>query len=350
LEEGQDMDQKRYRVAQWGTGNVGLYALRTIIAHPRFDLVGVRVYADAKAGSDAGALCGLPPTGVIATQDIGTIIAARPDCVVYMADRAEMDVVCRLLEEGINVATARMEFNHRATLAPELRARIEAACAKGRTSLYGSGSTPGWFTEVMPLALSALERRFDCITLTDYADMSSRNSPDMLFKVLPFGSDPAAVPDGAQGTATSSPPTIGMVAAALGLPVDAVRTTRAFAVARETFTIPAGTIEKGTIAAMRMAIEGVRGNRTVIRRNSIWYLTRDIEPAWDLRGTGLHYRIEGDLPLDVMITIPVSDEEYPHVSPALTANPVVNAVPYVCEAAPGILQTDELPLVIGRFS
>lgn len=344
------MEAKRYRVAQWGTGNVGLYALRAIIEHPRFDLVGVRVYSDAKAGEDAGALCGLPPTGVIATQDVAAVIAAKPDCVVYMPDRVEFEVLCRLLEAGINVATARMEFNHRETLAPETRRLVEAACARGRSSIYSSGSTPGWFTEVMPLALSAMQRRFACITLTDYADMSSRNSPDMLFNVLPFGSEPEKVASGAQGTATSSPPTISMVAAALGLPVDEVRTRREFALARETFRIPAGTVEKGTIAAMRMAIEGVRGGEVVIRRNSIWYLTRDIEPAWELRDTGLHYRVEGDLPLDVMFTIPVSAEDYPKVSPALTANPVVNAVPYVVDAAPGILQTDELPIVTGRFA
>lgn len=345
------MEDRRYRVAQWGTGNVGLYALRTIIEHPRFDLVGVRVYSDAKAGKDSGELCGLAPTGIIATQDIESIIAARPDCVVYMADHAEIDVICRLLESGINVATARMEFNHRDSLAPDIRSRIEAACAQGQTSIYGSGSTPGWFTEVMPLALSAMERRFDCITLTDYADMASRNSPDMLFKVLPFGSDPAAVEaDAAVGTGTSTPPTLGMTAAALGLPLDEIRSSREFAVARERFTIPAGTIEKGTIAAMRMAITGLRDGKPVLRRHSIWYLTRDIEPAWDLRDTGLHYRVEGDLPLDVMITIPVSAEEYPKVSPALTSNPVVNAVPYVCAAPPGICQTDELPLIFGRFA
>lgn len=344
------MEQRRYRVAQWGTGNVGLYALRAIIEHPHFDLVACRVYSEAKAGKDAGELCGLPPTGVIATQDVEAVIAAKPDCVVYMPDRAEIDVICRLLETGINVATARMEFNHRGTLAPDTRARIEAACARGGASLYGSGSTPGWFTEVMPLALSAMERRLECITLTDYADMSSRNSPDMLFKVLPFGADPAKVDPGAQGTNTSSPPTLNMVAAALGLPLDEVRTTREFAVARERFTIPAGTVEKGTIAAMRMSISGVRQGKTVIRRNSIWYLTRDIEPSWDLRDTGLHYRVEGDLPLDVMFTIPVAAEEYPNVSPALTANPVVNAVPYVVTAAPGILQTDELPIVTGKFA
>lgn len=345
------MSERRYRVAQWGTGNVGLYALRTIIEHPQFDLVGVRVYSDAKAGKDAGELCGLAPTGVIATQDIATIIAARPDCVVYMPHEADWDDVCRLLEAGINIATSRMEFNFRGRMDPALRQRLEEACERGQASTYASGSTPGWFTEIMPLALSALERRLDCITLTDYADMESRNSPEMLFQVLPFGSDPATIDASAPvGTAMSSPPSLSMTAAALGLPVDEIVTSRDFAVARNRVEIAAGTIEAGTIGAMRMAITGLRGGKPVIRRHSIWYVTRDIEPAWDLRDTGLHYKVDGDLPLDVMITIPVSAEDYPKVSPALTANPVVNAVPYVCAAAPGIRQTDELPAIIGRFT
>lgn len=345
------MDQRRYRIAQWGTGNVGSYALRSIIEHPQFDLVGVRVYSETKAGRDAGELCGLPPTGVIATQDIDTIIASRPDCVVYMPDRAEIDVLCRLLEAGINVATARMEFNFRDRIEPETRGRLEAACERGQSSLYGSGSTPGWFTEVMPLALSGLERRLDCITLTDFADMSSRNSPEMLFEVLPFGKDPASLdPKAPVGTAMSSPPSLSMTAAALGLPIDEIVTSREYALTRNRTEIAAGALEPGTIGAMRMEIAGLRDGKPVIRRRSIWYVTRDVEPEWDLRETGLHYSVEGDLPLDVMVKIPVSEAEYPKVSPALTANPVVNSVPYVIAAKPGIVHTDELPLIIGRYS
>lgn len=345
------MEQRRYRIAQWGTGNVGSYALRSIIEHPQFDLVGVRVYSDAKAGRDAGELCGLPPTGVIATQDIADIIAAGPDCVVYMADHAEIDVLCDLLEAGINISTARMEFNFRDRIEPETRRKLEAACERGQSSLYGTGSTPGWFTEVMPLALSGLERRLECVTLTDFADMSSRNSPEMLFEVLPFGKDPATLdPNAPVGTAMSSPPSLSMTAAAWGLPVDEIVTNRAYALTRNRTTIAAGTLEAGTIGAMRMEIAGLRNGKPVIRRRSTWYVTRDVEPEWDLRDTGLHYLVEGDLPLDVMVTIPVSAEEYPKVSPALTANPVVNAVPFVCAAKPGIVQTNELPPIIGCYS
>jgi 4-hydroxy-tetrahydrodipicolinate reductase len=344
------MAAKRFRVAQWGTGNVGLYALRSIIEHPGCELVGVRVYSDAKVGRDAGALVGLPDTGIITTRDLDAIVAARPDCVVYMADRAEIDVLTRLLANGINVATSRMEFNGRARMNSEIRAAIAEASARGGASIYASGSTPGWFTEVMPLALSGMERRLECITLSDFADMSSRNSPEMLFEVLPFGRDPASLDESAPvGTAMSSPPSFGMTSGALGLPADEIVTRREYALARSRTTVAAGTIEAGTIGGMRMEIAAVHAGRTVFRRRSVWYLTRDLDCDWDLRDTGLHYLVEGDLPLDVMITIPVPAEDYPKVSPALTANPVVNAVPLVCAAPPGIVQTDELPLLSGWF-
>lgn len=47
------------RVVQWATGAVGRAALAELIENPDFQLVGVLVYDPAKAGLDAGALCGL---------------------------------------------------------------------------------------------------------------------------------------------------------------------------------------------------------------------------------------------------------------------------------------------------
>lgn len=345
------MENKHYRVAQWATGNVGLRCLEAVLDHPRFDLVALRVYSDAKAGRDAGELLGRAPVGVIATQDIAEIIAAKPDCVVYAPHEADFDDVCALLAAGINISTSRMEFNYRGRMDPALLQRIEAACAEGQSSLYASGSTPGFFTEIMPLALSALERRIDCITLTDFAAMGSRNSPEMLFQVLDFGKDPATLdPNAPVGTATSSPPSLSMTAQALGLPLDEIVTRREYALATQRTTIVAGTIEAGTVAAMRMEITGLRQGKPVIRRRSCWYVTREIDQDWDLRDTGLHYLVEGDLPLDVMVKFPVSDEEYPKISPGMTAHPVVNAVPYVCAAVPGIRHTDELPLIVADLS
>lgn len=50
------MNDRRYRVIQWATGNVGTRALRTVIEHPALDLVGLWVSSDAKRGQDAGSI------------------------------------------------------------------------------------------------------------------------------------------------------------------------------------------------------------------------------------------------------------------------------------------------------
>jgi len=57
------------RVAQIGTGNVGRHALTQLITDPRFELTGVWVSSESKAGKDAAELAGLDnSTGITATQ------------------------------------------------------------------------------------------------------------------------------------------------------------------------------------------------------------------------------------------------------------------------------------------
>ena len=74
-----------------------------------------------------------------------------------------------------------------------------------------------------------------------------------------------------------------------------------------------------------------------------WYCSTDIHDDWDLRPTGWRVEVEGDTPLDVDIRFPVPAERWADVAPNLTTHRPVNAIPYVCAAAPGIRTTVELP-------
>jgi hypothetical protein len=342
------MGEGPYRVVQWATGNIGLRSLRAVIDHPELELVGLYVYSDAKAGRDAGDLCGTGPTGVRATQDVDEIIALRPDCVLYMGDRADIDVLCRLLESGANVVSTRSEFHRPQNLDPDVRERIESACARGGSSLYSTGSSPGFITEALPFALLSLERRLDRLLIEEFADMSSRNSPEMIFDLMGFGRDPDRFdPRGVEAHGGSSfAGSLATVADALSLPLDDVVATALVATARQPVEIAAGRIEAGTIAAQRLEVSGIQGGRPLLTFRANWYLTRDVEPAWDLRETGWHVLVEGDTPLDLDIRFPVPEEEWAATSPGLTAHRPVNAVPYVCAAAPGIRTTPDLPQII----
>jgi hypothetical protein len=341
----------RYRVVQWATGNIGLRSLQAVIEHPDLDLVGLYVYSEAKAGQDAGELCGLAPTGVVATRDVEEIVALQPDCVLYMGDRADVDVLCRLLESGANVVSTRSEFHHPDSLEPDLRERIETACAKGNSSLYSTGSSPGFITEALPLVLLSLQRRLDRLTIEEFADMSSRNSPEMIFDLMGYGRDPSHFdPRGVeQHGGASFAGSLRLVAEALSLPLDDVVASGSVAVARQATEVAAGRIEAGTIAAQRLDVTGIHQGRPLLTFSANWYLTTDVDPAWDLRQTGWHVLVEGDTPLDLDIRFPVPDEEWAATSPGLTAHRPVNAVPNVCAAEPGIRTTVDLPQIIPTF-
>ncbi len=73
-----------------------------------------------------------------------------------MRQGCDWDLVCRLLASGKNVVTTRGEFHNPAMMAADKRAMVEAACAAGSTSIYSTGSSPGFSTEVLPLALLSI--------------------------------------------------------------------------------------------------------------------------------------------------------------------------------------------------
>jgi 4-hydroxy-tetrahydrodipicolinate reductase len=346
------MSNRTLRVVQWATGNIGMRSLRAVIEHPDLELVGVYVYSEDKEGRDAGELCGLAPIGVTATRNIDSIVALEPDCVLYMADRADIDVLCRLLESGANVVSTRSEFHRPASLDPPVRQRIEEACRLGGTTLHSTGASPGFISEALPLVLSSIERRIDSLTIHEFADMSSRNSPEMIFGLLGFGRSPDSFdPRGVEhhGAATFGG-SLGVVADALSAPLDQVVASGEVAVARHAVEIAAGRIDAGTIAAERMRVTGHRNGQPFLSFNATWYVTADLDPQWELRETGWHVLVNGDLPLEVDIRFPVAPEEWADTSPGATANRPVNAIRYVCDAAPGIQTTVDLPQIISRLT
>lgn len=336
-----------YRVVQWATGNIGTRALRAVIEHPAMTLAGVYVYAPDKVGTDAGTLCGVDPVGVAATADIEAVLALDADCVLYMPRATDVDDLCRLLGSGANVVTTRGEFHHPPSVPADIRERVEEACRRGGTSVHSTGSSPGFISEAVPLVLTSIQRRLDRLAIEEYADLSRRNSPDLLFDLMGYGGDPAGFDDQRWSHgAASFGPSLRLVAEALSLPLDAVEASGEVAVASRTTAIAAGTIEEGTVAAQRMLVSGMRAGRPLLTFAATWYCTADLQPAWDLHPTGWRLTVDGDAPLTVEMPFAVTLEQMAETTPGYTANRAVNAVPFVCAARPGIRTTLDLPQIV----
>src|ERR1700682_4400409 len=149
------------RVAQIGTGNVGRHALAQLITDPRFELTGVWVSSESKAGKDAAELAGLDnSTGIAATTDLEAVLATKPECAVYtaMADNRLPDALedyRRILAAGINVVGSSAVFLQYPwqTLPEELVTPIEDAAKAGNASLFVNGIDPGFANDLLPRRL-----------------------------------------------------------------------------------------------------------------------------------------------------------------------------------------------------
>lgn len=137
-------------VVQLGTGNVGLHSLRALITNPEFELTGVWVSSDAKAGKDAAELAGFAEsTGVKASTDLDAVLASGSQCAVYnaMADNRlpeALDDYRRVLAAGVNIVGSGPVFLQYPwqVLPDELVKPLEDAARKGNSSLYVSGIDP----------------------------------------------------------------------------------------------------------------------------------------------------------------------------------------------------------------
>jgi 2,4-diaminopentanoate dehydrogenase len=333
-----------YRVVQWSTGTIGVRALRAIVEHPDLALAGVYVHGEDKAGRDAGELCGLPPTGVTATNSVDDVITSGADCLLYMPNAPDVDTLVALLAAGINVVTTCGLFHHPPSMDQAVRQRIQDACSAGGASIHSTGSSPGFITEAVPLVLTSIQRRLNSLAIDEYADLSQRPSPELLFDLMGFGKPMGPFEDvRADYLGASFGPSLRLVADALGLPLDSVESSGELAAAARDVTIAAGELSAGTVAAQRITIAGIRNGSTLIRFRATWYCTTELAPVWDLLDTGWHISVDGDAPLEVDLRMPIPLERMAEISPAYTANRAVNAVLFVCSAPPGIRSTVDLP-------
>ena len=341
------------RVIQWATGSVGGEALKAILMHPGLELAGVKVYSDEKHGVDAGLLCGMPETGIRATTSIDEILALEADCVSYMPNRTSLDDVCALLRSGKNVVCSPFLF-YGEHLPADDRAKVAAACEVGSASVYGAGIHPGFVGMVLPLAMSGMSRTIEKIVIEERADWAFYDSPTITFDNMRFGQPPERVTlDQSEFLAFNGEifqDQIVMLARALGARLDEVRLDHEVRVAEEAHDVMNGRIEAGTVYAQRFTWKGICGGEERLRIDALWKVGGPDPEGWPTPRDGWTVTIEGEPSLRAHFTSLASFEharerslaEHTHASDIATAMQVVNSIPALCEAAPGIRGTFEL--------
>ena len=346
-----------YRVVLWGPGQVGVGALRAVIRHPGLELVGLVVHSEAKDGRDAGELCGLPATGVIATRDVEAALRIDADAVAFFASgdyrlAEAAEDVARCLRAGRNVVTTSLvPLCYPPAADPEMVSMLEEACAEGSASLFNSGVEPGWINDLVPFVFSSTCARIDRIVMQEILDYAPIAQPDIMYDFMGFAHPPETVtPLQEPGRLNSLwSPVVWGLAAGLGLTLDRVDDTMEKWVTPTSYETASGPLPAGTVGAMRFRLVGMADGEERIVLEHVTRMGEHSAPDWPRHPSPLGgYRVilEGMPTYTVDIEMHGRGFNMRGLSFATFMRPL-NAIPAVVAAPPGVISSHDLPVVTG---
>lgn len=343
------------RVVQFSTGNVGRHALRAIIERPDLQLVGVHAASADKVGRDAAAVCGLPGrTGVMATNDIDALITLRPDCVVYTSQaetrpQAALQEICRFLAAGVNVVGTSLVWLVAPDYADEwLRTPLQQACREGASTLYINGIDPGFSGDTLVYTALSLAARATAITVQEIFDYGTYDDAEFTGASFGFGTPPDDTPILFQPGVLASMwgNQVHSLAADLGIELDDVHERHDNWVTPEPIDCTMMHVAPGRVAAVRFAVEGIRGAQAVITMEHINRLTHAAAAHWPYPPDGrpgVHrVVVEGTPRIEINTHVGGAGTDHNEAGVVATAARAINAVNTVCAAAPGILAAHDL--------
>ena len=355
---------KKLRVVVIGTGNVASIAIRSLKDREDVELVGVWAHKETAGhliGTDSGCLDIDDPNGIIITGDEEEIFALNPDCAVMAINIRDPRAAAavngawykKFLERGINVVSPSVPdlmWPSKAMNKPFVE-EIEKAALEGNASIYINGQEPG-FAENQAMLLATCSNTIKTLTITEMYNYSSSPARAELAPSYGFDEDMDFVP------MLSIPDvqkmvwglTIHHIANAFGYELEDITCSFEKRTTDKDLEVGWGTIKAGKVGAVRVRTCGIVNGREAIVIEHVNRMTQDIAKDWPYtdRVGQIRVNIEGDpnLQVDMNVGVPERPEELSYDGYILTAMRIVNAIPYVCNAKPGILTVHDLPMTL----
>jgi len=333
---------KKLKIIQWYTGEIARHQIRVIAASPSMELVGAYVHHEEKDGVDAGEIAGIGPLGVRATNNMDEILAVDADCVLYNPPTERYNEIIPILASGKNVISIIAGWN------PKKRSCYSAildACETGQSSLYGTGLNPGLSYELALLA-SSICTDVDSIYIKTCEPQASLS--EVFLQMFGFGKSEEELSGGERGAygifARSLHEITDLLCEELGLPHDGTAFAYQFEPATQDYEDKI-VVKKGTMAGLLLKASTTQGDKPVATIELRFLLGSEyVRESWLADGPR-HGWLEIDIkgtPGSRLTHEIYADEDV--IGTWSTGTKAINAIPFVCEAKPGLVSPLDLPL------
>ena len=321
------------RVCLVGLGAIGREVQKALATRANLRLVSV--VDPAWVGRDAGEAAGMDRNGIAIVGSIAEGLGAGVDVALVMTGSSTADmlpVVEAAAAVGVDVVSSCEDLAYARLATPDLADAINARAWAGDITVLGTGVNPGFVMDRLPLHLAGACVSVNAVRVERVVDAAKRRGP-LRAKVgadlTPdeFRAGVAARRLGHRGL----PESCALVALGLGFPLDEIKASIEPVVA--TAEAPRAGIAVGRVAGLRQSAVGISGGRQVVRL--------DLEMSVAAPSPHDQVWIDGDPPLDVRI------EGGTHGDRGTVAT-LLNAIPAVLGASPGLKTVLDLPLYGAR--
>src|SRR6266851_6949035 len=323
------------RVLHFGLGPIGAAIVKQVAGRPDFKIVGAIDIDAAKVGRDLGDVVGLGKRLGLRVQDnaVKALKAARPDIVVLCTSsliKKVMPQIETILKSKAAIISTTEELSYPGYTHIRQARQIHAWAKKAKVAVLGTGVNPGFAMDALPIALTAVCERVERITVNRIQDARIRRLPfqQKIGAGLTTEQFQKKVENGTVrhvGLTES----IAMIADSLGWTLDRITDGIESKLATVTISSEFLAVDPGYVCGLVQDGVGYRKGEPVIRLHFEAYL--GAPESYD------SVEIEGSPPLSMKIAGGIHGD-------IATAALVVNSIPRVLEASPGLHTMRDMPL------
>ena len=314
-------------VAIYGIGPIGAEITRLILTKPWLKLVAAVDIDPAKAGKDVADVIGVDQkTGVLVSPTLDT----KPAVICHSTGSRLVDVEKQLLDllgRGSHVVSTCEELSF--PLDRPIRENLQMAARSANVTLLGTGVNPGFVMDKLPLTLTSVCQDVKEVKITRVVDASKRREP--LQRKVGAGMTRELFEENVRGGKIKHmglKESLIMVGNGLGVEFDSVREETILPMmAEQKIVTQYLTVEKGQVAGVHQFIEG-KGRINV---------SLDIKMFVGADDPSDQVHIAGVPDVSMKIAGGVHGDR-------ATAAMVVNCIPRVIAARPGVLTMDDIPV------
>lgn len=318
---------------------------RMLLEKRGVEIVGAIERRPELIGCDLGEVFGLGRLlGVEVSGDPESVLSrARADVVLQatgsFVHEVESDILLAV-RHGCNLISTAEEMACPQATNPDAAARLDRAAREVGVSVFGTGINPGFVLDLLIIALTAACRRVDSVTARRVNDLSPFGPTVMRSQGV--GTTPEefdrGVATGAIVGHVGFQQSIRLIADAVGWRLDRVEERREPIISKVARRAPHATVEPGMVAGCNHTGIGYADGRAVITLLH----PQQIQPQAEGVLTGDYIEIEGDPS--------VRFSGSPEIPGGIgTMAVVVNYIPLVVAARPGLLTLNDLPVPAARM-